>query len=114
MVLTNITQIYDPVSAAWSYGPNMNITRDWVYGTAAGNGSIVAPGGLNANGNEQLIITPCGTPTPTPTPTATATPTPTATATATASATATPGLRLHRDYVPHRRRGHDAESSLAS
>jgi hypothetical protein len=41
MVLTNITQIYDPVSATWSYGPNMNMTE--IAWTAAGNDSIVAP-----------------------------------------------------------------------
>jgi serine protease AprX len=109
-VLTNITQIYDPVSATWSNGPNMNMTRDWVYGTAAGNGSIVAPGGLNANGfalndNEQLNNTPCGTPTPTATATATATASSTATATPTAtpSATARPSPTARPRPTPARR-----------
>src|SRR5262249_4337992 len=46
-ILTNITQIYDPVTDTWSSGPNMNLTRWWVYGTAMGNDSIVAPGGVN-------------------------------------------------------------------
>ena len=83
-VLTNSTQIYDPVSNTWSPGPNMNVTRWSVYGTAVGNNNIVAPGGLNANliglsDNEQLINIPCGTPTPTPTPTATATARPSST-----------------------------------
>ena len=59
-MLTNITQIYDPVSNTWSYGPNMNVQRWFVYGTAVGNDSIVAPGGVNANiiglnDNERLI-----------------------------------------------------------
>ena len=85
-ILTNITQIYDPDSNAWTDGPNMNVTRWWVYGTAVGNDSIVAPGGANANiigldDNEQLA---CATPTPTATPTATAT------ATATSTPTPTP------------------------
>ena len=87
-ILTNITQIYDPISDTWCRGPNMNVTRWWVYGTAVGNHSIVAPGGVNANiigldDNEQLSgATP--TPTPTATPTVTQTPSPTATPTATA------------------------------
>ena len=89
-ILTNITQIYNPDSNTWTDGPNMNVTRWWVYGTAVGNDSIVAPGGVNANiigldDNEQLA---CATPTTTPTPTAT--PTATATATATPTPTATP------------------------
>jgi subtilisin family serine protease len=94
--LTNITQIYDPGSG-WSNGPNMNVSRFWLYGTAVGNDSIVAPGGVNANiigldHNEQLITIPCSTPTPTPTstPTATATHTPTVTPTSTPTSTATP------------------------
>ena len=96
---TNITQIYDPVSNTWSHGPNMNVALFSSYGTAVGNDSIVAPGGLDAdfvglNDNEQLIEIPCATPTPTPTvtpaPSATATPTPTATATATPTVTPTP------------------------
>jgi subtilisin family serine protease len=71
---TNITQIYDPVSNTWSNGPNMNVTRGSLYGTAVGNGSIVAPGGLGANelnDNEQLIgpTTPRPRPTPHPRPT---------------------------------------------
>ncbi len=91
--LTNITQIYNPAINIWSYGPNMNVTRWWVYGTAVGNQTIVAPGGVNANiigfnDNEQLISVPC--PTPTPTPTATATPSPTPTPTATATITPRP------------------------
>jgi hypothetical protein len=94
-LLTNTTQIYDPVSDTWSNGPTMNVTKWWVYGTAVGNQTIVAPGGVNANvigfnDNEQLINIPCATPTPTVTPTPTATPTPTTTATATPSATARP------------------------
>jgi len=81
-ILTNITQIYNPVTHTWSFGPNMNVSRFWVYGTAVGNNSIMAPGGVNTNiigldDNEQLITTPCGTPTPTPTATPTATETPT-------------------------------------
>jgi N-acetylneuraminic acid mutarotase len=85
-ILTNSTQIYNPGSDTWRVGPNMNVTRWWVYGTAVGNQTIVLPGGVNANiigfnDNEQLINTPCSTPTPTPTATATMTPTATPTAT---------------------------------
>jgi N-acetylneuraminic acid mutarotase len=92
---TNITQIYDPISNTWSYGPNMNVPLFSSYGTAVGNDSIVAPGGLDGNfvgliDNEQLINVPCGTPTPTPTPTVTPTLTLTPTPTATATATPTP------------------------
>ena len=50
MVLTNITQIYDPVSATWSNGPNMNMTRDWCTGQRQAMTASCAPGGLNANG----------------------------------------------------------------
>ena len=94
-VLVNITQIYDPVSNTWSNGPDMNVQRWLLYGTAVSNQSIVAPGGvignnIGLNDNEQLINTPCGSPTPTPTPTATATPTPTATASPTLTATPSP------------------------
>ena len=82
--LTNITQIYDPDSRHLEQRTEHE--RDpcsGAYGTAVGNDSIVAPGGLDANfiglnDNEQLINIPCGTPTPTPTPSATATPTATA------------------------------------
>jgi len=94
---TNITQIYDPGSNTWSYGPNMNVPLFSSYGTAVGNNSIVALGGLDVNfvgliDNQQLISVPCPTPTPTQTatPTATATPSPTPTPTATATAAITP------------------------
>ena len=101
---TNITQIYDPVTNMWddpSGEPRMNVPLFSTYGTAVGNNSIVAPGGLDVAfvgliDNEQLINIPCATPTPTPTatatvtPTATPSPTPTPTATATQSPTVTP------------------------
>ena len=96
IVLTNITQIYDPNSDTWlPNGPNMNVAKRSVYGTAVGNDSIVAPGGLDANGialndNEQLINIPCASPTPTATATPTPTSTPTVTPTPTASPSATP------------------------
>jgi N-acetylneuraminic acid mutarotase len=96
---TTITQIYDPVTNTWDQnGPLLNVPLFSSYGTAFGNDSIVAPGGLDVNfvgliDNEHLINTPCGTPTPTPTATPTPTLTPTATATATATPTATPTPR---------------------
>jgi hypothetical protein len=93
---TNITQIYDPVTNMWdpSGEPRMNVPLFSSYGTAVGNNSILAPGGLDANfvgliDNEQLINIACPSPTPTPTPTVTPTPTPTATPTSTPTATAT-------------------------
>lgn len=92
---TTITQIYAPATNTWTYGPNMNVPLFSSYGTAFGNDSILAPGGLDANfvgliDNEQLINIACPSPTPTPTPTVTPTPTPTATATPTLTPTATP------------------------
>ena len=92
---TTITQIYDPSSHAWKIGPDMNVPLFSSYGTAIGNDSILAPGGLDANfvgliDNEQLINIACSSPTPTPTPTVTPTATPTATATPTLTPTATP------------------------
>jgi hypothetical protein len=92
---TNVTQIYDPVTNTWDpNGPPLNVPLFSSYGTAVGNDSILAPGGLDANfvgliDNEQLINISCGTPTPTPTPTATTTPTPTPPPTATPTATPT-------------------------
>ena len=92
---TTITQIYDPVTNTWDpNGPPLNVPLFSSYGTAFGNDSIVAPGGLDTNfvgliDNEQLINIPCATPTPTPTATATATPTPSSSPTPTATATAT-------------------------
>jgi N-acetylneuraminic acid mutarotase len=90
----NITQIYDPTTNSWGSGPNLNFNRIWLYGSAVGNTSIIAPGGEAHNGipipaNEQLVGCPCG-PTPTPTPTATATATVTPSATVTPTATSTP------------------------
>jgi N-acetylneuraminic acid mutarotase len=74
--ITNVTQIYDPRSNTWSNGPDMNVQHWFLYGTAVGNGSIVAPGGVNVGGtplndNEQLITrtTPRSRPTPHPRPT---------------------------------------------
>jgi N-acetylneuraminic acid mutarotase len=104
-VLTNITQIYDPVSNTWSSGPNMNVAMWGSYGTAVGNDSIVAPGGFDVNfvglnDNEQLINIPCSTPTPTPTPTATATPMPTATPTPTSTPRQTPAPRPRPTPAP--------------
>jgi N-acetylneuraminic acid mutarotase len=74
----NMTQIYNPGSNTWSFGPNMNVYRWRFYGTAVGNHSIVAIGGQNAAGDaldaiEQLTTSPCGprphpTPKPRPTP----------------------------------------------
>src|SRR5262249_23331559 len=69
--LTDITQIYDPVTNTWSTGPDINVMRFRLYGTeVVDNDSIVAPGGWDANlnglnDNEQLINVPCATPTPT-------------------------------------------------
>ena len=62
---TNITQIYDPVTNTWDpNGPPLNVPLFSSYGTAFGNDSIVAPGGLDVNfvgliDNEQLINIPC-------------------------------------------------------
>jgi N-acetylneuraminic acid mutarotase len=99
-ILTNMTWIYDPdpASNTWSPGPNMNVARWGLYGTAFGSDSTVAPGGWDANvnglnDNEQLINIPCGTPTPTPTATATATATASTTATPTPTSSVTPTLR---------------------
>jgi N-acetylneuraminic acid mutarotase len=69
--LITTTQIYDPVSNAWTTGPNVNIGRVWFYGGAIDDSSIQASGGDNPtftpnNANEQLTVTPCVTPTPTP------------------------------------------------
>ena len=92
---TIITQIYDPVTNTWDpNGPPLDVPLFSSYGTAFGNDSIVALGGLDTNfvgliDNQQLINIPCPTPTPTPTATSTATVTPTATPTATATTTAT-------------------------
>jgi serine protease AprX len=92
---TNMTQVYDPASNIWTYGPNMNVPLFSSYGTAFSNDSIVAPGGLDGNfvgliDNEQLINIPCATATRTPTPTITPTPTLTPTPTVTATPTTTP------------------------
>jgi serine protease AprX len=67
-----MTQIYNPGSNTWSFGPNMGVYRWRFFGTALGNDSIVALGGQNAAGdaldtNEQLTTSPCG-PRPHPTP----------------------------------------------
>jgi subtilisin family serine protease len=83
LTLTNMTFIYDPCADTWSLGPNMNVSRGFLYGTSVGDHLVVAPGGAdnNINGfdnNEQLITTACGTPTPTATATPTSTPTATA------------------------------------
>ena len=64
---TNITQIYDPVTNTWNYGPNTNVPLFSSYGTAFDNDSIVAPGGLDTNfvgliDNEQLINIACRRP----------------------------------------------------
>jgi hypothetical protein len=66
------TQIYDPVSDTWSFGPMPSAQRWRFYGTAVGNRSIVGLGGQPALGstldtNEWLITNPCG-PRPHPTP----------------------------------------------
>lgn len=92
---TKITQIYDPASNTWNYGPDTNVPLFSSYGTAVANNSIVAPGGLDVafvglNDNEQLINIPCSSPTPSPTPTVTPAATPTATPTPTVTPTATP------------------------
>jgi hypothetical protein len=93
---TIITQIYDPVTNAWDRnGPPLNVPLFSSYGTAVGDNSIVAPGGLDVNfvgliDNEQLINIPCATPTPTPTPTVTPTPTATVTPTPTPTTSPTP------------------------
>ena len=97
-IMTNTTLIYDPCGNTWSSGPNMNVGRGLLYGTAVDDASIVAPGGANFNligldDNEQLTNTPCGTPTPTPTATLTPTPTPTASATVTPRPSPTPRPR---------------------
>ena len=47
---TTTTQVYDPVTNTWdSNGPPLNVPLFSLYGTAFGNDSIVAPGGLDAN-----------------------------------------------------------------
>lgn len=66
------TQIYNPGSNSWSFGPDMNVYRWRFLGTAVGNNSIVAIGGQDAAGNaldatEELTTSPCG-PRPHPTP----------------------------------------------
>jgi N-acetylneuraminic acid mutarotase len=105
---TTITQIYDPVTRTWDLtGPPLNVPLFSSYGTAIGNDSILAPGGLDANfvgliDNEQLINIPCATPTPTPTPTATATPTATPSATVTPRATPRPRPTPHLRPTPQR------------
>jgi N-acetylneuraminic acid mutarotase len=73
LILSNLTRIYDPASNTWSDGPNLKAAKYAMYGTAVGNDSIVAPGGLLANlvglsDNQQLITMPCPTPRPRPTP----------------------------------------------
>src|SRR6476620_745313 len=99
------TQIYDPVTNSWSYGPLLNTSRSFadavtvnvfggqmpiiVGGYTAGIGSLSS---VEANLIGCVESSPTPTPTATPTATATATPTttPTATATPTATTTATP------------------------
>ena len=66
------TQIYNPGSNTWSFGPDMSVYRWRFSGTAVGNHSIVAIGGQNAAGDaidatEELTTSPCG-PRPHPTP----------------------------------------------
>jgi len=66
------TQIYNPGSNTWSFGPDMSVYRWRFYGTAVGHHSIVAIGGQDAAGSaldayEELTTSPCG-PRPHPTP----------------------------------------------
>ena len=61
-----LTQIYDPVSNTWSFGPDLAIDRWRFYATAVGNHSIVILGGQNAAGgtlddNDQLRARRCVT-----------------------------------------------------
>ena len=80
---TNVTQIYDPTTNAWTTGPSLNTARSFVGGASVGN-YLVAVGGFDGAtslSSVEVSLVPCGSPTATPTstitPTATNTPTPT-------------------------------------
>ena len=109
------TQIYDPATSSWSYGPLLSTSRTFadavtlnvvggqmpiiVGGYSLGIGSLSSVE-TNLIGCVESSPTPTPTVTPTATATATATATPTTTATATASATVTPSATPSASVTP--------------
>ena len=95
------TQIYDPVTNSWSYGPLLSTSRAFAdavtLNVVGGQMPIIVGGytaGIGSLSSVEANLIGCvessPTPTPTVTPTATATATATATPTTTATATASP------------------------
>jgi N-acetylneuraminic acid mutarotase len=92
--LSNLSQFYDPISGAWSFGPSLNHLRSGggsvTVNTAGGTKSIFIVGGFDPGALTSLSSVESNTFTDCPTATPTNTQTPTFTPTNTPTATFTP------------------------